>query len=115
MHSGRLLRAAVLALALIGIGESLVAVSTTPQPPVDVERPMAELLWPAFRSGDFPIGWQGYQDLRPPPGPMSELEAAGVARAAWNLGQLVGLRGFMSLIPLFGLWLAAGVAWARAR
>src|SRR5262249_32808579 len=98
-----------------GIGQSLVAVSTTPQPPVGVERPMAELLWPAFRSGDFPIGWQGYLDLRPPPGAMSELEAAGVPRAAWNLGQLVGLHGFMSLLPLFGVWLLAGVAWARAR
>jgi hypothetical protein len=115
MRSGRVLRAAVLALALIGIGESLVAVSTTPQPPASVKRPMAELLWPAFTSGDFPIGWQGYLDLRPPQAAMSELEAAGVPRAAWNLGQLAGLGGLASLTPLFGMWLAAGVAWARVR
>jgi hypothetical protein len=115
MRSGRVLRAAVLALALVGIGESLVAVSTTPQPPANVDRPMAELLWPTFKSGDFPIGWQGYLDFRPPPGAMSELEADGVPRAAWNLGQLAGLHGFASLLPLFGLWAAAGVAWARSR
>jgi hypothetical protein len=114
MRSGRLLRAAVLALAVVGVGQSLVAVSTTPQPPANVERPMADLLWPDFKSGDFPIGWQGYLDYRPPAGPMSELEAAGVPRAAWNLGQVVGLNGFMSLVPLFMMWIAAGVAWARA-
>jgi len=114
MRAGRVLRAAVVVVALVGVGESLVAVSTTPQPPANVDRPMAELLWPAFKSGDFPIGWQGYLDFRPPPGAMSELEAAGVPRAAWNLGQLAGLGGFVSLIPLFGVWLAAGVAWARA-
>jgi hypothetical protein len=115
MRSGRLLRAGVLVLALVGIGESLVAVSTTPQPPAPVERPMAELLWPAFASGDFPIGWQGYLDLRPPQAPMSELEAAGLPRAAWNLGQLAGLRGFASLAPLVGMWVAAAVAWVRSR
>ena len=113
MRSGRLLRAALLVLALAGIGESLVAVSTTPQPPANFERPMAELLWPTFSSGDFPIGWQGYLDYRPPPGPMSELEAAGVPRAAWNLGQLIGLRGLMSLVPLFGIWVVAAMAWLR--
>jgi hypothetical protein len=114
MRTRRVLRAAVVVLALVGVGESLVAVATTPQPPVGAERPMAELLWPAFKSGDFPIGWQGYLDLRPPDAAMSELEAAGVPRAAWNLGQLAGLRAFASLLPLLALWLAGAVAWTRA-
>jgi hypothetical protein len=114
MRSGRSLRAAIVAVALIGVGESLVAVSTTPQPPADVERPMAELLWPAFRSGDFPIGWQSYLELRPPPGAMSELERAGVPRASWNLGQLAGLNGFASLVPLAIAWAIAAAAWVRA-
>jgi hypothetical protein len=76
---------------------------------------MAELLWPAFKSGDFPIGWQGYLDYRPPGGALSELEAAGVPRAAWNLGQLTGLSGLASLAPLAGIWAAAGLLWVRAR
>ena len=115
MRTGRVLRAALLVVALVGVGESLVAVSTTPQPPAAVERPMAELLWPAFKSGDFPLGWQGYLDFRPPEAPMSELEAAGVPRAAWNLGQLAGLGAFASLIPLLAVWLAGAIAWVRAR
>jgi len=45
---------------------------------------------------------------------MSELEAAGVPRAAWNLGQLIGLHGFVSLLPLASIWIVAGVAWVRA-
>ena len=114
MRTGRALRAAILVVALIGIGESLVAVATTPQPPVWVERPMAELLWPAFRSGDFPIGWQSYLDLRPPPGAMSELERAGVPRASWNLGQLMGLNGLASLLPLAIVWIVTAVAWTAA-
>ena len=111
MRTGRMLRAAIVLVALIGVGESLVAVATTPQPPAGVERPMAELLWPAFRSGDFPLGWQSYLDLRPPDGAMSELERAGVPRAAWNLGQLIGLNGFASLLPLVLIWGLAGAAW----
>jgi hypothetical protein len=114
MRSRPTLRAAILVVALVGVGESLIAVATTPQPPADVERPMAELLWPAFRSGDFPIGWQSYLDFRPPPGAMSELERAGVPRAAWNAGQMIGLNGFASLVPLALVWILAIIAWVRA-
>jgi hypothetical protein len=114
MRTGRALRAVILVVALIGIGESLIAVATTPQPPVQFERPMAELLWPAFRSGDFPIGWQSYLDFRPPAGAMSDLERAGVPRAAWNLGQLMGLGGFASLLPLAIAWIVTAVAWTAA-
>jgi hypothetical protein len=114
MRTGRTLRTAILVVALIGIGESLVAVATTPQPPAQFQRPMAELLWPAFRSGDFPIGWQSYLDLRPPPGAMSELERGGVLRASWNLGQLMGLNGFASLLPLAIVWIVTAVAWTVA-
>lgn len=115
MRCGRTLRAAIIVVALVGIGESLVAVATTPQPPNDVQRPMAELLWPAFRSGDFPLGWQSYEDYRPPAGPMSELERSGVPRAAWNLGQLMGLSGLASLLPLLIVWGIGVGAWIMAR
>src|SRR5205823_10613574 len=98
------LRVAIVVMSLAGVAESLVAVATTPQPPSDVERPMADLLWPAFRSGDFPIGWQSVLELRPPPGPLSTLERDGVPRASWNLGQLLGLTGFASLVPLALMW-----------
>ncbi len=114
-RGGRAVRTGVLALLLVSVGESLVAVATTPQPPgIAPADPMRELLWPAFASGDFPIGWQSVLELRPPPGPMSELERRGVPRASWNLGQQMGLEGHASLLPLAALWIAGLVWWTRA-
>ena len=108
----RALRLAVLVLAAVSIGESLVAVATTPQPPgIAPADPMRELLWPAFAAGDFPIGWQSMFELRPPPGAMSDLERRGVPRASWNLGQLIGLDGHMSLLPLVAIWALCAIAW----
>ncbi len=132
-RAGRLGRSVVLVLALVSVGESLVAVATDPQPPgvsptpygwpwADVcqtepcaaAHPMRELLWPAFASGDFPTNWQSVLDLRPPPEPRSELERRGVPRASWNLGQRVGLAGYASLLPLIVVWIAGLVWWRRA-
>jgi hypothetical protein len=107
-------RALIVALACAGAAQSLIAVSTTSQPPADVQRPMRDLLWPMFRDGDFPIGWQSVLDLGPPPGPMSRLVREGVPRESWNLGQLIGLRGHASLLPLAAIWILAAVAWVRA-
>jgi len=104
-------RAPILVLALVSVLQSLVAVATTPQLPIEYQRPMQDLLWPAFKSGDFPIGWQSFQELRPPPGPMSQLARQRVPRASWNVGQLVGLRGHASLIPLLIIWIGAAFVW----
>ncbi len=109
------LRVLLLALALVGAGESLIAVSTTPQPPADYQRPMRDLLWPMFRSGDYPISWQSVLDLRPPPGPMSQLARDGVPREAWNIGLLLGLTGHASLIPLLVFWLTCAAAFVLGR
>ena len=112
--AGRAARIGVLLLAAVSVGQSLVAVATTPQPPgIAPADPMRELLWPAFASGDFPIGWQSVLELRPPPGAMSDLERRGVPRASWNLGQLVGLEGHLSLLPLAVLWIACLAGWRR--
>ena len=90
---------------------SLVAVATTPQPPSDVKRPMPDLLWPAFRSGDFPIGWQSVIEMGAPTVPLSQLERDGIPRASWNVGQLLGLRGHASLLPLLIVWIVAYGVW----
>lgn len=113
--AGRVARAGILVLAIVGATESLVAVATTPQPPggqTAPANPMRELLWPAFVSGDFPIGWQSVLELRAPAEPPSELARRGVPRASWNLGQRVGLRGHASLVPLLLIWIA-GAVWRR--
>jgi len=112
-RAGPLLRLLIVALTCVGVGESLIAVTTPPQPPSDIRRPMAELLWPMFRDGDFPLSWQSVLDLWPPAGPMSQLVRDGVPRESWNLGQLVGLQGHASLIPLGIVWAVAAVAWPR--
>lgn len=113
----RAARVLLVVLALAGVGESLVAVATTSQPPGGQSgpgNPMRDYLWPAFRSGDFPIGWQSVFEYRAPGGPLSDLERRGIPRASWNLGQLVGLRGHASLAPLALVWLAGAVFWRRA-
>jgi hypothetical protein len=74
---------------------------------------MRELLWPAFVSGDFPIGWQSVLERSAPGEPLSELERRGVPRASWNLGQRVGLRGHASLVPLFLVWILGAFWWTR--
>jgi len=38
---------------------------------------------------------------------------AGGEHGAFNLGELVGLRGLASLIPLFAIWGAAALCWWR--
>jgi hypothetical protein len=88
-----------------GAGVNLVAVSTTVQPPSDIKAPLAELMWPAFREGDLSLNTQSFLDYLP----------TGAVRhdpghhAGWNLGQLAGLRGLASLLPLAVLWVLAVV------
>jgi len=87
---------------LWGTALTLVAVSTTPQPPASVSRPVTELLIPAFLEGHLALNTQRFTDFR--------ADEAAIARhadpsASWNLGMAMGLRGRASLIPL-------GIAWA---
>jgi hypothetical protein len=106
---GRLAGRIVLAsLALYGVALSLIAVSTTPQPPADFTRPVAQLLWPAFEAGRLSLNSQGFTDLRP------SVDDIVINRnpAAWNVGQRwFGLQGHASLVPLALLWMAGLGAW----
>jgi len=93
-----------------GVACSLIGVSVTPQPPWPYLDPMRELLWPAFRAGKLAINNQSILDYRVPDG-WAGLRPSGVA---WNLGQLIGLRGLASLLPLVGFWLACAIAWPQS-
>jgi hypothetical protein len=106
---GRLLgRVALAGLGLYGIALSLIAVSTTPQPPADFTRPVAQLLWPAFEAGRLSLNSQGFADLRPS---VDDI-VANRNPAAWNVGQRwMGLKGHASLAPLVLLWFAGAAAW----
>jgi hypothetical protein len=95
----------LVAMALCGGLFALMAVSTTPQPPDQYHCPLMQLIIPSFCAGklaltrgsmltaaeDIPFGTHG----------------------AFNLGQLAGLHGLASLIPLLVLWGLAGMLWRR--
>jgi hypothetical protein len=101
-------REAVLLVVLgVSILFSLIAVSTTPQPPFQYRSPMRQLLWSAFWSGSLAL--EHTSMLAP-----SDADYAG-AHGAFNLGQLIGLRGLSSLLPLLALWLLAVGVWLRLR
>jgi hypothetical protein len=101
----------VLAIAwLWGAALTLVAVSTTPQPPGAVERPVTQLLLPAFRDGRLALNTQRFTDLRPADD-ATRLESR--PAVSWNLGMKMGLTGLLSLVPLGIIWLACagGLVW----
>jgi hypothetical protein len=97
-------RAALGVLALYGAALTLVAVSTTAQPPEYYKTPVSQLLWPSFVSGKLSINYQSFvdDDLRKQRDPVAH---------AWNLGEKLGLAGHASLLPLFALWGVAGLAY----
>jgi hypothetical protein len=98
-------RGLLLAGWIWGFGVTLVGVSTTPQPPASFKAPMRELLWPAFRDGDLSLNPQTFVHNSVD---VAHLRGGGDPHAAWNLGELAGLHGLRSLLPLAFLWVIAG-------
>jgi hypothetical protein len=103
---GRWGRVALSAGWLWGAALTLIAVSTTPQPPSDIRSPMRELLWPAFRDGDLSLHNQTFVHYAAQP---DLLRNHPELHAAWNLGQIAGLHGHASLAPLAAVWFVAAV------
>lgn len=105
---GRIGRAVLVGGWAWGAALALIAVSTTPQPPATYQRPLSELLVPAFQSGRMALNTQRFTDFR--------ADAAAIGRgegptASWNLGMKIGLTGRASLLPLGLVWIAAAGAW----
>ena len=82
-------RALLLAGWIWGVGVTLVAVSTTPQPPASLKAPVSELLWPAFRDGDLSLNPATFVHNSVD---ADRLRGGVVPHAAWTLGELAGLR-----------------------
>jgi hypothetical protein len=97
-------RALLMAGWLWGVAITLVAVSTNPQPPSSFRAPMRQLLWPAFRDGDLSLNHQTFVHGSASP---DQMRGRQIPHAAWNLGELMGLQGLASLVPLAIVWLAA--------
>jgi hypothetical protein len=101
----QLWRSVLVAGWICGATVTLVAVSTTPQPPSSFKSPVRELLWPAFRDGDLSLNHQTFVHGGADP---DRLRGGSLPHAAWNLGELAGLRGLPSLLPLGLVWVLAG-------
>ena len=103
--SGRkVLRGLLMAGWICGVAVTLVAVSTTPQPPSSYRAPMRQLLWPAFVDGDLSLNHQTFVHGSASP---DQMRGRQIPHAAWNLGEVMGLRGLPSLLPLVAAWAAA--------
>ena len=100
-------RRVMIALALGSVFLALMAVSTTSQLSMQDRCPLFHSVWPAFWSGQVALNR----------GSMLTVAEAGSngEYGAFNLGQLLGLRGLASLIPLLAVWGVASVLWWRMR
>jgi hypothetical protein len=98
-------RAVLAGLALCGIFFALMVVSTTSQLSMQDSCPFIHSTWPAFWSGRMAINRDS----------MLTAAEAGTAGhyGACNLGQLAGLHGPQSLIPLIAIWIVAAFLWWR--
>jgi len=106
-RAGRAGRGVLLILAACGVFVSLMAVSTTSQLSMQDSCPIVHSTWPAFWSGHMAINRDSM--LIP-----SEAGSSG-RYGAFNLGQLLGLQGLASLVPLLLAWAIAGFLWMRIR
>jgi hypothetical protein len=98
-------RKVIAALAICGGLFALTAVSTDSQPPTEFKCPVFQFFLPSFWSGKLSLNADT----------MLTNEEAGASHIghAFNLGELAGLHGLASLLPLLGLWLIAAFLWLR--
>lgn len=101
-------RAGLAALALYSAASTLVVVATTAQPPDNFKRPYAELIRPNFERGRLSINQQSFVE----DAPVRQREPL---VHAWNVGELLGLPGRASLIPLLVTWVIVGLGWWMLR
>ena len=98
-------RRVMVGFALVSIALSLMVVSTTSELAMQDSCPIVHSTWPAFWSGQMAMNRDS----------MLTAAEAGSGYGAFNLGQMLGLHGLASLIPLLLLWVAAALVWIRVR
>jgi hypothetical protein len=98
-------RRVLVAAAVCSVLVTLMVVATTSQLSMQDRCPLVHSVWPAFWLGQVALNRDSM---------LTVAEAGSNAEhAAFNLGQLAGLRGLASLIPLFATWGLAGLLWWR--
>jgi hypothetical protein len=91
-------------LALTSVVLMLIATAVDPHLPYEYDNPLRDFSWPAFVRGDY-----GYDNLVYFGGSNQLVGDA----AAFNIGKLVGLPGWMQLLPLGAIWISGAVAILR--
>ena len=78
------------------------AVSTTVMPEAGFTCPIVQLIGPSFLAGRLALNHRTV---------LSPEEIPDQTHGAFNLGQVAGLHGLASLIPLFAVWSVAAIVW----
>ena len=91
----------LMGLAACSVFAALMVVSTTSQLSMQDRCPLVHSVWPEFWSGNVAVNRD------------SMLTVGEAGSGAFNVGQLLGLRGLGSLIPLLAVWAIAAVVWTR--
>jgi len=98
-------RRVLIAAGACGVLLALMVVSTTSQLAMQDSCPILHSTIPAFWSGQVAINRES----------MLTVGESNGSYGAFNLGQLVGLRGLASLLPLFAIWGLGAAVWWRLR
>jgi hypothetical protein len=96
-------RIVVGALAAAGTGLTLVALSVSAQPPDEFHCPLRQFYWPSFWAGRFSLNLGTVL--------IPAEQGTTQVHGAFNLGELAGLHGLASLIPLLAVWALTAVLW----
>jgi hypothetical protein len=97
-------------IGAVSVAITLIGVSVTPQPPVTFDAPFSQLWWPAFKAGDLSVNHTSFDMATYNPTLVRDHPEV---HQAWNLGELAGLRGLTSLLPLLTVWAVAAACWRR--
>lgn len=95
----------VVALGSCSVALTLIVISTSSQLAMQDTCPIVHSSLPSFFSGDLALNRES----------MLTAAEAGGKYGAFNLGQLIGLHGIASLIPLLLMWGIAAILWIRIR
>ncbi len=99
------------ALGAVGVVTTLIDVAVVAMPDDRFKRPFLDLLLPAFGRGHLGLNRESalsHAQANDPSIPRTW-------HAAWNLGDLMGLQGLPSLLPLLAAWGLALALWWRWR
>jgi hypothetical protein len=97
---GQTWRRVLVALACVSVFVALMVVSTTSQLAMQDSCPIVHSTWPAFWAGKMAMNRES-------------MLMAGEDYGAFNFGQVIGLQGLWSLVPLVVMWGVAVVLWWR--